>query len=247
MPSPPAGLCDSCRHQRVVRNTRGSSFSLCRRSKDDERFPRYPRIPVLSCPGHEPRRCWATSDPLYIAYHDAEWGRPVREESLLLERLCLEGFQSGLSWLTILRKRENFRVAFEGFEPRRVARFGADDVERLMGDAGIVRNRAKIEATIANARATAALHDAGEMLSELLWSFAPTAPAPAPATLQDMPATTPASKALARELKRRGFRFVGPTTAYALMQATGIVNDHVADCFVRGAVQAEIDSARALP
>jgi DNA-3-methyladenine glycosylase I len=231
----------------VVRNTRGSSFSLCQRSKEDGRFERYPRIPVLSCPGHEPRRCWDTSDPLYIAYHDEEWGRPVRDEHLLLERLCLEGFQSGLSWLTILRKRENFRAAFGGFEPERVAGFGVDDVERLMGDAGIVRNRAKIEATIANARATAALHEAGETLHALLWSFAPLEPAPVPATLQELPATTPESKALARELKRRGFRFVGPTTAYALMQATGIVNDHVADCFVRGAVQAQIDSARAFP
>jgi DNA-3-methyladenine glycosylase I len=245
MPSPSAGLCDSCRHQRVVRNTRGSSFSLCRRSTEDERFPRYPRIPVTSCPGYEPQRCWETSDPLYNAYHDEEWGRPVRDEHLLLERLCLEGFQSGLSWLTILRKRENFRAAFHGFEPERVARFDDDDVARLMADAGIVRNRAKIEATIANARATAALHDAGETLGALLWSFAPaTAPAPA-ATLAQTPSVTPESKALARELKRRGFRFVGPTTAYALMQATGIVNDHVAGCHVRAAVQADIDAARA--
>jgi DNA-3-methyladenine glycosylase I len=245
MPSPSAGLCDSCRHQRVVRNTRGSSFSLCRRSTEDDRFPRYPRIPVTSCTGYEPQRCWETSDPLYNAYHDEEWGRPVRDEHLLLERLCLEGFQSGLSWLTILRKRENFRAAFHGFEPERVARLDDDDVARLMADTGIVRNRAKIEATIANARATAALHDAGETLGALLWSFAPQAPPAAPATLQEMPATTPESKALARELKRRGFRFVGPTTAYALMQATGIVNDHLARCFVRGAVQAQIDAARA--
>jgi DNA-3-methyladenine glycosylase I len=244
MPSPPAGLCDSCRHQRVVRNTRGSSFSLCLRSKEDDGYPRYPRIPVRSCPGYEPQRCWATSDPLYLAYHDEEWGRPVRAEHLLLERLCLEGFQSGLAWITILRKRENFRAAFAGFEPEALARFGDDDATRLMGDAGIVRNRAKIEATIANARATAALHDAGETLGALLWSFAPQAPPPPPASLQDMPGATPASKALARELKRRGFRFVGPTTAYALMQATGIVNDHLAGCFVRGAVQAEIDAAR---
>ena len=188
-------------------------------------------------------RCWPTSDPLYIAYHDDEWGRPVRDERRLLERLCLEGFQSGLSWLTILRKRENFRAAFAGFDPERVARFDADDVERLMADAGIVRNRSKIEATIANARATAALHDAGETLDELLWSFAPS-PQPPPRSLRDMPASTADSKALARELKRRGFRFVGPTTAYALMQATGIVNDHIADCIVRDAVQAEIDAAR---
>jgi DNA-3-methyladenine glycosylase I len=195
----------------------------------------------------EPVRCWPTSDPLYIAYHDEEWGRPVRDEHRLLERLCLEGFQSGLSWLTILRKRENFRAAFCGFDPEQVARFGDADVERLMADAGIVRNRAKILATIANARATAALHDAGETLDALLWSFAAPAARPAPRTLQDMPATTPESKALARELKRRGFRFVGPTTAYALMQATGIVNDHLAGCIVRDAVQADIVAARTLP
>jgi DNA-3-methyladenine glycosylase I len=191
----------------------------------------------------DPVRCWPTTDPLYIAYHDEEWGRPVHDEPRLLERLCLEGFQSGLSWLTILRKRENFRAAFESFDPVRVARFGDADVERLMADAGIVRNRAKIEATIANARATAALHEAGETLGDLLWSFA-SAARHAPAALHELPAATPESKALARELKRRGFRFVGPTTAYALMQATGIVNDHVADCIVRSAVQAEIDSAR---
>jgi len=198
----------------------------------------------------EPVRCWPTSDPLYIAYHDEEWGRPVRGEQRLLERLCLEGFQSGLSWLTILRKREHFRAAFCDFDPERVARFGEADVERLMADAGIVRNRAKIEATIANARATAALHDAGKTLDRLLWSFAPGVTEPAakpPRTLQDMPAKTPESTALARELKRRGFRFVGPTTAYALMQATGIVNDHLQDCIVRVAVQADIVAARTLP
>jgi DNA-3-methyladenine glycosylase I len=187
----------------------------------------------------EPVRCWPTSDPLYIAYHDEEWGRPVRDEGRLLERLCLEGFQSGLAWITILRKRENFRAAFCGFEPERVACFGDADVERLMADAGIVRNRAKIEATIANARATVALHDAGATLAALLWSFAPAVTAPAPRSLQDMPATTPESKALARELKRRGFRFVGPTTAYALMQATGIVNDHLDGCLVRASVEAD--------
>ena len=185
------------------------------------------------------QRCWPTSDPLYIAYHDEEWGRPVRDDARLLERLCLEGFQSGLSWITILRKRERFREVFAGFDAQAVARFGEDDAQRLMGDAGIVRNRAKIEAAVANARATLALADAGETLTGLLWSFAPATPAPAPATFADMPATTPESTALARELKRRGFRFVGPTTAYALMQATGIVNDHVAGCFVRADVEAE--------
>ena len=190
-------------------------------------------------------RCWPTTDELYIAYHDDEWGRPVRDEQRLLERLCLEGFQSGLAWITILRKRENFRAAFRGFDPEQVARLRDADVQRLMADAGIVRNRAKIEATIANARATVALHAAGETLDDVLWSFAPAVPAPAPRALADMPATTPESKALARELKKRGFRFVGPTTAYALMQATGIVNDHVEGCVVREAVQAQITAARA--
>jgi len=193
----------------------------------------------------EPVRCWPTSDPLYIAYHDEEWGRPVRDEPRLLERLCLEGFQSGLAWITILRKRENFRAAFCGFEPELVARFGDADVQRLMADAGIVRNRAKIEATIANARATVQLHDAGETLDALLWSYAPDVPMPAPRSLQDMPAATVESKALARELKRRGFRFVGPTTAYALMQATGIVNDHLDRCLVRASVEAARVAARA--
>jgi len=191
-----------------------------------------------------PRRCWPTTDPLYAAYHDEEWGRPVRDDRLLLERLCLEGFQSGLSWITILRKRPRFREAFGGFEPAVVARFGDDDVARLLADAGIVRHRGKIEAAIANARATVALQAVGETLTELLWSFAPEV-APVPATLADMPASTPESKALARELKRRGFRFVGPTTAYALMQATGIVNDHVAGCHVRAAVEADRAAALA--
>ncbi|MDP2710846.1 MAG: DNA-3-methyladenine glycosylase I [Solirubrobacteraceae bacterium] len=187
----------------------------------------------------EPLRCWPTTDPLYVAYHDEEWGRPVRDERLLLERLCLEGFQSGLAWITILRKRESFRAAFAGFDPARVAAFGDADVQRLLADAGIVRHRGKIEATIANARATVALHDAGETLAALLWSFAPDVAGPAPPSLREMPASTPESTALARELKRRGFRFVGPTTAYALMQATGIVNDHVAGCVVRDAVEAQ--------
>jgi DNA-3-methyladenine glycosylase I len=189
------------------------------------------------------QRCWPTTDPLYIAYHDDEWGRPVRDDRLLLERLCLEGFQSGLSWITILRKRPRFREVFCDFDPRAVAEFGDGDVERLLADAGIIRHRGKIEATIANARATLALQAAGETLTDLLWSFAPPLdpPPPVPAALSEMPSSTPESKALARELKRRGFRFVGPTTAYALMQATGIVNDHVAGCIVRD----EVEAARA--
>ncbi|MGI8728696.1 MAG: DNA-3-methyladenine glycosylase I [Solirubrobacteraceae bacterium] len=192
----------------------------------------------------EPQRCWPTNDPLYIAYHDEEWGRPVRDDTKLLERVCLEGFQSGLSWVTILRKRERFREVFADFDPQTVADLSERDVERLMGDEGIVRNRAKIEATIANAHATLALQAAGETLTDLLWSFAPVTPAPAPATFADMPATTAESKAMARELGGRGFRFVGPTTAYALMQATGIVNDHVENCFLRAEVEAERAAAR---
>jgi DNA-3-methyladenine glycosylase I len=179
-------------------------------------------------------RCdWAVGKPgsadfeLYRDYHDHEWGRPLRGQVALFERMSLEAFQSGLSWLIILRKRENFRKAFAGFKPEKVARFTDVDVARLMADQGIVRNRAKVEATIANARAVAEVDD----LSELLWSFAP-AKHRRPKTIADVPATTPESTAMARELKRRGFRFVGPTTAYALMQATGMVDDHLRACWV---------------
>jgi DNA-3-methyladenine glycosylase I len=166
-------------------------------------------------------RCWPTTDPAYIAYHDEEWGRPVRDERGLYERLCLEGFQSGLSWLTILRKRENFRAAFAGFDPDAVARFGDRDVERLLGDAGIVRHRGKIEAAIANARGVLVLRETGTPLHELMWEYRDTTQ----------------SKELSKRLKAAGFRFVGPTTAYAAMQACGIVNDHVAACWVRDAVE----------
>ncbi len=179
-------------------------------------------------------RCdWAVGRPgpdfvLYRDYHDQEWGQPLHGRVPLFERMSLEAFQSGLSWLIILRKRENFRKAFGGFDIEKVARFTDKDVARLMADEGIVRNRAKIEATIANARVVA---DGPDDLSELLWSFAPAA-RPRPKTLADVPATTPESTAMARELKRRGFRFVGPTTAYALMQATGMVDDHLQACWV---------------
>jgi DNA-3-methyladenine glycosylase I len=182
-------------------------------------------------------RCWPVRDEISRAYHDEEWGRPVHDEARLLEKACLEGFQSGLSWDTILRKRDAFREAFAGFDAEALARFGDADVERLMGDARIVRNRAKIEAAIANGRATAALHDAGLTLDERVWAYRPD-PAPAPRSLADMPSATPESKALARDLKRRGFRFVGPTTMYALMQAVGVVNDHLATCWVRDEVEA---------
>ena len=175
-------------------------------------------------------RCgWAGATPDYQAYHDEEWGRPQRDEVRLFEKLCLEAFQSGLSWLTILRKRAAFRAAFAGFEPAAVAAFGPADVERLLGDAGIVRNRAKIEAAVANARAALELPDG---LSPLLWSFAPDpATRPRPRTFADVPATTAESTAMAKDLRRRGFRFVGPTTAYALMQACGLVDDHLAGCW----------------
>jgi DNA-3-methyladenine glycosylase I len=162
-------------------------------------------------------------------YHDTEWGRELRGDTELYERMSLEAFQSGLSWAIILRKRERFREAFAGFDPSVVAGFGDGDVARLLDDAGIVRNRLKIEATIANARSVLALD---ESFSELLWSFAPPA-RPAPLTIADVPATTPESVAMAKALKKRGFRFVGPTTAYALMQATGMVNDHLAGCVAR--------------
>jgi DNA-3-methyladenine glycosylase I len=185
------------------------------------------------------RRCaWGASSSEYVAYHDAEWGRPITDDRGIYERLCLEAFQSGLSWLTILRKREAFRAAFAGFEFERVARFDDADVERLLADAGIVRNRAKVEAAIANARATAELAAAGESLAALAWSFASRRDG-APREWSDVEAITPESRALAKELKRRGFRFVGPTTAYALMQASGIVNDHFDGCLVRDEVEAE--------
>jgi DNA-3-methyladenine glycosylase I len=174
-------------------------------------------------------RCGWGATPDYVAYHDGEWGRPVRTDDGLFERMSLEAFQSGLSWLTILRKREAFRAGFAGFEIDRVAEFGPADVERLLADAGIVRNRAKIEAAIVNARAARQVPGG---LAALLWSFAPDpAGRPRPAGLADVPATTPESVAMAKTLRKQGFRFVGPTTAYALMQATGMVDDHVAGCW----------------
>jgi DNA-3-methyladenine glycosylase I len=177
-------------------------------------------------------RCpWGAGDGLLAAYHDAEWGRELRGQDALFERISLEAFQSGLSWLVVLRKRPAFRAAFAGFDPEAVAAFGDDDVARLLADAGIVRNRAKIEATIANARAVLGLAERGEDLDTLLWSFAPPPRAAPPAGFEDVPATTPESAAMAKALRARGFRFVGPTTCYALMQATGMVDDHVAGCF----------------
>ncbi len=179
------------------------------------------------------QRCgWATSALEYVAYHDDEWGRPLHGQTALFERLSLEAFQSGLSWLVILRKRPAFRAAFAGFDPATVAGFGPADEQRLLADAGIVRNRAKIEATVHNARQVLELD---VPLDQLLWSFAPDpASRIRPATLAEVPATSAESTAMARELKRRGFRFVGPTTCYALMQATGLVDDHVGTCWRAG-------------
>ena len=176
-------------------------------------------------------RCpWGDGPPVYRDYHDTEWGVVLHGRDALFERLSLEAFQSGLSWITVLRKRENFRAAFSGFAVEAVAAFGPADVERLVADAGIVRNAAKIDAVIGNARVVAELDD----LDALLWSFAPAGSRPNPVTVEDVPATTTASTAMAKDLKRRGFRFVGPTTAHALMQATGMVDDHLAGCWRAG-------------
>jgi DNA-3-methyladenine glycosylase I len=180
---------------------------------------------------------WGISPPEYRRYHDDEWGVPVVDEVAILEKLCLEGFQSGLSWLTILRKRDAFRDAFAGFNPVAVAAFDATDVDRLLADAGIVRHRGKIEAAIANARATLALREGRETLASLLWRHEPK-PRRAPRRLADLAASTPESTALSKELRRHGFRFVGPTTAYAAMQSLGLVNDHVAGCPARARVEA---------
>ena len=179
-------------------------------------------------------RCtWAGTDPLYVEYHDDEWGRPVVDDRRLFEKLALEGFQSGLSWLTILRKRENFRAAFADFDIEKIARFNQRSVDRLMADAGIVRNRAKIEATINNARRYAQLVDDAGSLAAYVWRFEP---APATPTIRS---TSPESVAMSKDLRKRGWAFVGPTTAYAFMQAMGLVNDHTVECDTRGTVESE--------
>jgi len=182
---------------------------------------------LLRCP-------WSLSSPDYLSYHDEEWGRPVRDDTGMFERLCLEAFQSGLSWLTILRKRPNFRAAFHGFDIETVAGFGPDDVSRLLADAGIVRNRSKIEAAVANARVALGLPSG---LSSLVWQYAGE-PGQPPVSLADVPALTSASKALSKDLRSRGFRFTGPVTAYATMQACGVVNDHLAGCVSRDGAHA---------
>jgi len=195
---------------------------------------------LIDAGGGRQRCLWCGDDPVYVAYHDEEWGRPVVDDRRLFEKICLEGFQSGLSWLTILRKREHFRAAFAGFDPERVARFGAKDVTRLLGDAGIVRHRGKIESAINNAKRALELRDEFGSIAAYAWSWEPSAAArPASVTwdvLRAMP-TTPASVALSKDLKKRGWSFVGPTTVYAFMQAMGLVNDHVEGCYVRRAVE----------
>jgi DNA-3-methyladenine glycosylase I len=182
-------------------------------------------------------RCrWGSEPDIYVTYHDAEWGRPEPDDQRLFEKLCLEGFQAGLSWLTILRKRPNFRAAFADFHIETVAGLGEDDVSRLMADEGIVRNRAKIEAAISNARAALELQDTEGSIHEFMWRFRPEAH-PSLQRLADAVAVSPESTAMSKELKRRGFRFVGPTTMYALMQAMGMVNDHLVGCWVHDEVR----------
>ena len=202
-------------------------------------MPEPPSGTVIGADGR--RRCqWAGTTPEYQAYHDEEWGRPVVDDVRLYEKLCLEGFQSGLSWLTILRKREGFRRAFAGFEPGKVAGFDDGDVERLLGDAGIIRHRGKIEAAIANARATLAVQADRGSLAVFVWGFEPARRGrAAPVRLGDLPPQTPESTALSKALRRSGFRFVGPTTAYAAMQSLGVVNDHLRGCHVRAACEEE--------
>ncbi|TML73488.1 MAG: DNA-3-methyladenine glycosylase I [Actinobacteria bacterium] len=190
----------------------------------------------------EPVRCWASNDDAYNAYHDDEWGRPVTDESSVLERLCLEGFQSGLSWLTILRKRPAFRDAFAAFDPDTVARFDGHDVERLLTNAAIVRHPGKIEAAIANARGTLELRERGTPLNELVWSYRPDDHR-SPRSREEWQSTSPESNALSKALKRVGFRFVGPTTVYSTMQACGVVNDHLVGCHVHDEVEREIAAA----
>ena len=184
-----------------------------------------------------PTRCaWVNEDPLYIAYHDEEWGVPVRDDRMLFEMLILEGAQAGLSWYTILKKREAYRRAFDGFDPERIARYSEEKIASLLEDPGIVRNRLKVHAAVGNARSWLDLRESGTRFSEFLWEFAGGAPVVnAWRRLEDVPASTPISEAMSKALKRRGFRFVGPTICYAFMQAVGMVNDHVVSCFRREA------------
>ena len=193
-------------------------------------------------------RCfWGVSTPDYVDYHDREWGFPVTDDRRLFEKICLEGFQAGLSWRTILAKRENFRAAFAGFDWTAVAEFGDPDVERLLQDAGIIRHRGKIEATINNAQAVLALHDSGTLLRDLFWGYAPgPKKARKPKTLSELPASTPEALELSKKLRKLGFAFVGPTTMHALMEAVGLVDDHLQGCHVRAACERERKALGAL-
>ena len=183
-------------------------------------------------------RCsWCGTDPDYVRYHDIEWGRRVTDDTAIFEKLCLEGFQSGLSWITILRKREAFRRAFKGFDPTKLARFGEREIKRLLADESIVRHRGKIEATINNARVTLAMQSERDSLANLVWSFAPKRKPRVPKQLADLQSSTPESIALSKELRRRGFKFVGPTTMHAAMQSLGLVNDHLSECHIRRACE----------
>ena len=193
----------------------------------------------MSTETDEPSRCgWAGNDPLYIDYHDREWGRPVVSDTRLFEKVCLEGFQSGLAWITILRKRENFRRAFAGFDIDTVAKMGEADIERMLGDAGIVRHRGKIASTINNAKRAQDLQKEFGSLAAYFWSFEPEA-RKSPVLAGEIPAQTDVSKAISKDLRKRGWSFVGPTTVYAFMQAMGMVNDHVGGCFCHAEVEAE--------
>jgi DNA-3-methyladenine glycosylase I len=191
-----------------------------------------PTAELLTGEDGVPRCSWPGADPLYVAYHDQDWGRPVRDERELFEKLILDGAQAGLAWITILRKRAGYRRAFEGFDPERIAAYGPDDVERLLADPGIVRNRQKVAAAISNAQALLAMHDAGETLTDLVWSHSP-AEHPVLRVGTDYPVTITEAEALSAELRRRNWKFVGPTIVYAFMQAVGIVDDHVEGCFRR--------------
>ncbi|MEZ5383222.1 MAG: DNA-3-methyladenine glycosylase I [Microthrixaceae bacterium] len=211
----------------------------------DEREPIELGEDNLAVGGDGHARCvWGIHPEIYRTYHDTEWGRPVVDERAIYEKLCLEGFQAGLSWLTILRKRESFRDRFCGFDPVTLAGWGEAEVAEALGDSGIVRNRAKVEATIGNARAALELWEAGDSLVELLWSAGGDANRAAVESMADAPATTPEATALSKDLKKRGFRFVGPTTVYSTLQSLGVVNDHLAGCWVRDACEAERDEAR---
>ncbi|MDB5539074.1 MAG: DNA-3-methyladenine glycosylase [Devosia sp.] len=192
----------------------------------------------MSTPTEVSRCSWAGSDTLYVDYHDREWGRPVIDDRRLFEKLCLEGFQAGLAWITILRKRENFRAAFLGFEIDKVAAMGESDIERLLQDAGIIRHRGKIASTINNAKRVLEVQREFGWFAAYIWRFEPE-PVKAPVTVGNIPAETEGSKALSKDLRKRGFSFVGPTTCYAFMQSMGLVNDHVEGCFCRVESEAE--------